>query len=245
MNNEPKGDECISFFLPVREGSKRVLSKSTRSFAGVTDGLLGIKLRQLLRSKRIHEVVLSTNDETAISIASGMNTAGSQVRLRVIRRPNHLCLDTTNLVDLIDYVPTIISSPHILWGHVTTPFADELIYDRAIDTYLGARAEGHDSLVSVLRFQNFLIDPDSNTLLNTTKTHNTNKATHWPRTQDLQELYEVNHAVFLTSREVYTERHDRIGVAPNYFAMDKLQSFDIDWPEDFQIAEAIYKSRPK
>jgi N-acylneuraminate cytidylyltransferase len=62
----------------------------------------------------------------------------------------------------------------------------------------------------------------------------------WPRTQDLPILYEVNHAVFMTSRRVYLEKLDRIGSKPYIFTQNKIESFDIDWEEDFLIAEAIY-----
>jgi N-acylneuraminate cytidylyltransferase len=50
----------------------------------------------------------------------------------------------------------------------------------------------------------------------------------------------VNHAVFMTSRRVYLEKLDRIGSKPYIFTQNKIESFDIDWEEDFLIAEAIY-----
>ena len=31
----------------------------------------------------------------------------------------------------------------------------------------------------------------------------------WPRTQDLEPLYEINHAIFLAKRSVYTEQKNR------------------------------------
>ena len=241
MNTESvKNGVC--FFLPVRGGSKRILSKNTRPFADVPDGLLGIKIRQLLKSTRIEEVVLSTNDENAVSIAAGIDTSSSDVKLRIVRRPEHLCLDTTNLQDVIEYVPSVTSAPHILWGHVTTPFADEEVYDKAIDTYIGGIGKGFDSLLSVLSFQNFLIDPSSGKLLNQVEKPAAEAELRWPRTQDLKLLYEVNHAVFLASRTIYETTHDRIGSNPSYFEMNGVQSFDIDWQDDFTMAEALYRN---
>lgn len=64
----------------------------------------------------------------------------------------------------------------------------------------------------------------------------------WPRTQDLEVLYEINHAVFLAKRDVYVEQKNRIGKKPLLYLMDELHSKDVDWEEDFTIAEMFYKN---
>ncbi len=64
----------------------------------------------------------------------------------------------------------------------------------------------------------------------------------WPRTQDLEPLYEINHAIFLAKRSVYTEQKNRIGQKPLLYIMDEIHSKDIDWEEDFKIAEIMYKN---
>ena len=121
----------ITFFLPTRKGSSRVVNKNTRNFAKVEGGLLAVKLRQLMESKEIAEIVLSTNDEECIRVASQFGDK----RLKIIERPEHLCLDTTPLTDLINYVPEVVSSTHVLWGHVTTPMVDGKEYDRIVLKY--------------------------------------------------------------------------------------------------------------
>lgn len=79
----------------------------------------------------------------------------SDKRLRIIPRPEDLCLSSTNLQDLIRYVPTITEVEHILWGHVTTPLVDANIYDVAIESYLAGLNNGYDSLVSVKELKTF------------------------------------------------------------------------------------------
>lgn len=222
----------VSFFLPVRKGSQRVINKSTRQFSDLKGGLLELKLSQLLKSSRIEQIVLSTNDEEAINIAIAIPDI--QNKLRVIQRPDELCLDTTPLSKLIEYVPSIVNSGHILWGHVTTPFVNEIDYDRIIDQYFVELERGFDSLLTVCPFQNFLLNEKG-------KVFNTNSNEFkWPRTQDLPTLYEVNHAVFLAPRRIYLEKKNRLGDNPSMFHMDKIKSWDIDWEEDFTVAEAIY-----
>ena len=192
------------------------------------------KLQQLIATECIDEIVLSTNDEECLRI--GREYAARSPRVKVIERPDSLCLDTTNLQDLICYVPTITDAEHILWGHVTTPLADAATYDRAVEVYVEALEEGCDSLVGVTELKNFLLNAEGQLINNTTELP-------WPRTQDLAPLYEINHAVFLAPREVYIEQRNRLGISPKLYVMDKIASMDIDWEEDFVIAEALVRSR--
>lgn len=224
--------EKIAFFLPTRKGSERVKSKNTRPFAGIEGGLVENKIKQLLATKHIDEILFSSNDEMCIAIAEKY---ASDSRLRIIPRPNELCLSTTNLQDLICYVPTITNADHILWGHVTTPLVEAKVYDTAIEQYLSKITKGYDSLVSVKELKNFLLNQEGKLVNNTTDIP-------WPRTQDLEPLYEINHAIILAKRSVYTEQKNRIGQKPLLYIMDEIHSKDIDWEEDFKIAEIMYKT---
>ena len=222
----------ICFFLPTRKGSQRVKSKNTRPFAGIAGGILELKLRQLMTSRELSNIVLSTNDELCMEIASRVDPGGT--RIQVIPRPDELCLDTTKLTDLIRYVPEIIKEEHIIWGHATTPFVDGKDYDEGIVKYFEKVEDGYDSLISVMPLQNFLLDEKG-------EVFNYDAAVNrWPRTQDLTVLYEVNHAMFITSRKIYETENNRVGSKPFLYIQDKIKSFDIDWVDDFLIAEAIY-----
>ena len=224
--------EKIAFFLPTRKGSERVKNKNTRPFADIEGGLVENKIKQLLSTKHIDEILFSSNDEMCIAIAEKYT---SDSRLRIIPRPNELCLSTTNLQDLICYVPTITNADHILWGHVTTPLVEAKVYDTAIEQYLSKIIKGYDSLVSVKELKNFLLNQEGKLVNNTTNIP-------WPRTQDLEPLYEINHAIFLAKRSVYTEQKNRIGQKTLLYIMDEIHSKDIDWEEDFKIAEIMYKT---
>lgn len=223
----------VAFFLPTRKGSERVLQKNTRPFAGFAGGLVENKLLQLAQTTMVDEIILSTNDEETIRIARPI--VEREPRIRIVPRPDHLCQSSTNLKDLINYVPSLTDADHIVWGHVTTPLADGAVYDAAIRHYLEKMQEGFDSLVSVQELKNFLLDSAGRQV-------NNNTALPWPRTQDLEPLFEVNHALFIASRNLYIIRGDRLGDRPALFLMDKVHSLDIDWEEDFTIAELMYKN---
>ena len=222
----------ISFFLPTRKGSERVKNKNTRPFAGIEGGILKLKLQQLLNIERVEDIVVSTNDEQTIEVAKSFGNP----RIRVIERPEHLCLSSTVIEDFIDYIPSVVESEHIFWVHATAPFADESVLNKALDTYIEALSSGeYDSLLSVNKIQQFLWSATENKCIN----HDRSKV-KWPRTQDLEPLYEISHAFYINSRDNYLKYHDRIGEKPYLFELDKLHAYDIDWEDDFAIAEMIY-----
>lgn len=225
-------DNKVAFYLPTRKGSERVKNKNTRPFADFNGGLVENKVRQLLSTRLIDEIIFSSNDEECIAVADKYS---NDSRLKIIPRPDELCLSSTNLQDLICYVPTITDADHILWGHVTTPLADAEQYDNGIKLYFDKLNEGYDSLVGVTELKNFLLNKEGTLINNTT-------SIPWPRTQDLEPLYEINHTMFLAKREVYVEQKNRIGRKPLLHVMDEIHSFDIDWPDDFIIAEVMYKN---
>lgn len=223
--------DSISVFLPTRKGSERVKGKNTRLFAGISGGLLKIKLQQLLALAEVDEVVLSTNDPDSLLVAAEF----SDKRLKVAERPNELALSSTDLIDLVQYVPTVCSCDHILWTHVTSPFTSTEQYNNAIGEYFCAINLDYDSLMSGNRYRNYLWSAEENDIVNR------EGSIRWPRTQDLKKWYKVDSAVFLASRSIYANENNRIGNKPYLFEQEARHSFDIDYEDDFVLAEMLYK----
>lgn len=223
----------ISFFLPTRKGSERVKNKNTRDFAGVNGGILKIKLEQLVKVNNIDEIIVSTNDPETIAVA----TSFANDKIRIIERPEKLCLSNTNIEEFINYVPTVINTNHIFWVHATAPFVTHDDYQLALSKYWDTiMKKNNDSLISVTKIQQFLWDAESQKCIN----HDRSKI-KWPRTQDLIPIYEINHAFYINSVQNYYTNSDRIGINPALYILDKIKSFDIDWEDDFTIAEIIYE----
>lgn len=233
MRNDKNGK--IAFFLPTRKGSERVRNKNTRPFAGIEGGLLKIKLEQLLQIKRVGQIIVSTNDPETIATCR----INGNERIKIVERPERLCLSSTVIEEFIDYIPTIVDAEHIFWVHATAPFADKKILEEALDCYEQKVIieQKFDSLLSVTKIQQFLWDKTQNKCINCDRS-----IIKWPRTQDLEPLYEINHAFYINSRQNYLKYHDRIGIKPLLFDLDKIHSFDIDWEDDFVIAEMLYKN---
>ena len=223
----------IVAFLPIRKGSQRVKNKNIRNFAGIDGGLTFIKISQLLKVKKIDKIIVSTNDEKVKKIAKSFENE----KIVIDNRPENLASSSTSTDDLIRYVPSIIKNSIVLWTHVTSPFVDEKIYEVMIEKYFEENNK-YDSLMSVNKIQTFL--------WNSKKPINYNRDKEkWPRTQTIEPLYEVNSAVFIADIEIYKTLNDRIGNKPYLYELDKITSFDIDWEEDFEIAEILWRKYGK
>lgn len=226
-------DKKVSVFLPCRAGSERVPNKNTKEFAGISGGLLKIKLSQLAGANLINEIILSTNDDEVYRIAKEIKSE----KILMDKRPENLATSATSTDDLIKYVPKIIKDSHILWTHVTSPFIDSCIYDKAIEKYFSLiKATEYDSLMSVTKIQTFLWK--NGKALNYDRSFE-----KWPRTQTLEAIYEVNSGFFISSRDNYVKYEDRIGRTPFLYELDSSISFDIDWPDDFELAQIIFERK--
>ena len=220
----------INVFLPMRAGSERVPKKNTKPFAGIDGGLCSIKLKQLLGSTRVGNIFVSTNDPDVIDISNGFNSN----RIKIVQRPDELASSFASTDDLIKYVPEIMPDGHILWTHVTSPFLGPDIYDKIVEKYF-ENVGYYDSLMTVTKLQKFIWNDKGPINYD----HSIEK---WPRTQTIEPLWEVNSGAFIATKEIYTERMDRIGSRPYLFQLSEEISFDIDWLPDFTMAETIYQT---
>jgi len=215
-------------FLPMRKGSQRVKNKNIKVFAGVKGGLTFIKISQLLKVKKIYKIIISTNDQEVKNIALSFKDK----RIIIDDRPEHLASSSTSTDDLIRYVPNIIENGTVIWTHVTSPFVTEKLYDDMIEKYL-ENLETNDSLMSVTKIQKFLWDNE--------KPINYDKSKEkWPRTQTIEPIYEINSGAFIADIEIYKSLNDRVGDRPFLYELNEKQAFDIDWEDDFEIAEILW-----
>jgi CMP-N-acetylneuraminic acid synthetase len=217
----------ITCFLPCRKGSKRILNKNMRPFSGRENGLLEIKLDQLIKCDKIDEIIVSSDDSCVLNYANNLNSN----KIKTFLRNDKLSSDLTSTDDLILHALDLINYGHILWTHVTSPFISSNHYNKVIERYFSEIEGDFDSLMSVTELKSFIWND---------KPLNYDRSIEkWPRTQTLDPLYEINSGIFLSSANNYKSFKDRIGKTPFLYTLDKITGHDIDWPEDFVIGEVI------
>ncbi|CAM3611261.1 cytidylyltransferase domain-containing protein [Halomonas lysinitropha] len=218
----------VTCFLPCRAGSQRVVRKNIKPFAGYEFGLIQVKLRQLLAAELIDEVVLTTNDADILAFAESLQ----EPRLRLHRRVEELSSGATSTDQLVAHAFDLIPEGHILWTHVTSPFITGKHYDQVIRVYFDQLHRGYDSLMTTTAIHGFLWQ-DQNPM------NYDREIEKWPRTQTMKPVHEVNSGAFLAPADLYRDLDDRIGRRPYLYELDKFTSFDIDWFEDFVVAECL------
>lgn len=218
----------VTCFLPCRQGSERVPRKNIMPFAGHEHGLVELKLYQLAQANEVDEIVLSTNDTDILEYVAMLDMP----KLRVHHREEDLASSSTSTDALVAHALELIPEGEILWTHVTSPFINARHYDEIVRCYREKCLSGYDSLMTVTELYGFLWQ--HKVPLNYDR-----QKEKWPRTQTLSPIQEVNSGVFLASSNIYRIFNDRIGEHPYLHVLDKLVSHDIDWPEDFVVAECM------
>jgi len=210
--------------VPMRHHSERVPGKNYRSFCGKP--LYHYIVKILLACPLLSKVVIDTDSPT---ISEGVSKQFSQVHL--IERPEHLTAGTIPMNDVLLHDVHQVEADYYLQTHSTNPLLRTETVTRAIQLFLGNRST-HDSLFSVTRVQVRLWDGLMRAI-------NHNPAILL-RTQDLQPVYEENSCIYIFSKNILENLHNRIGERPLMFEMDRIESWDIDEELDFSIAEFLY-----
>ncbi|ECP7610349.1 acylneuraminate cytidylyltransferase family protein [Campylobacter jejuni] len=220
----------INVFLPCRKGSERIPRKNIKPFGKLQFGLLENKLNQLLKVDLIDNIFVSSNDDEVLNYVKKLKSN----KIILHKRDEHLSSSKTQTDELVMHACELIQEGEILWTHVTSPFFNEVEYSKIIKTYKDCLKNGYDSIMSVTKFQGFLCDQYGNFNYD-------RKKTKWPQTQNINPLFEINSAVFMANINIYKTYKDRIGKKPYLYTVGKISGFDIDWNEDFKIAEILYK----
>lgn len=214
--------QTIKAVIPVRAGSQRVKNKNIKPFAGTS--LLEIKIKQLKQIDLLDEIIVNTDSEEMLELARSLGVTP-------FKRDSYYASSQVSANELYRNVAETTDSDVIMFTHVTNPMLKtETIID-IINTYKNLK-DGFDSVSTVSLVKEFLwkdgkaINYDVN-----------NK----PRSQDLPEIYSLNHAINILSKNTMYERKDLMGYKPYFYPLDRYEAIDIDNEIDFEFAEYMYK----
>lgn len=218
----------ITAILPMKRHSERVPNKNLKRFGGTP--LYHRIALALEKSEYIQEILINTDSE-----AIALDAAKHFPKVRIIKRPLHLQGDMVPMNDIIGYDISQCTGEHFLQTHSTNPLITTATINQAIERYF-MQLHAFDSLFSVTRLQTRLYDAKGRAI-----NHNPAELL---RTQDLPPVFEENSCFYLFSKSGFKQAgNKRIGLKSAMFEMDKLEAIDIDEPEDFVLAEALYTLR--
>lgn len=207
--------------------SERIKNKNLKLFNGKP--LYHTIVNTLLASKHIEFIVI--NSDSALIEQDAKKNFGDNIVF--IKRPRYIQGDFVSMNKIIAHDLSVLEGEHFLQTHSTNPLLKAETIDKAIDKYY-SKLNNCDSLFSITKLQTRLYDKSLHPV-----NHNPAELI---RTQDLEPLYEENSNLYIFSKSSFINaKNKRIGIKPTYFEIKKLEAIDIDYEEDFIIAEAIMK----
>lgn len=214
----------IKALVAVRSGSIRVQNKNIRPFAG--SSLLEIKLKQLKRIPNLDGIIVNSNDDQMLKIASALGT-------EIVKRDEYFASNLVSMSDVYKNMAEHADTDIIAYINVTNPLLkDETIYN-AIEKYKEMYSQKiFDSLNSAHLIKEFMFRdnlPINYDLQNQ------------PRSQDLPDIAALNFAINIISKEKMIERKNVVGYKPRLLVIDEVEATDIDTQLDFDFAEFIYR----
>ncbi|WP_052793255.1 acylneuraminate cytidylyltransferase family protein [Campylobacter coli] len=219
----------ISVLLPMKGHSERVKNKNMKDFNGFP--LYHAIVRTLLKSSYVNKIFINTDSDIIASDAKKSFGDG----IVIIKRPLEIQGDFVSMNDIIAYDLTQCDGEYFLQTHSTNPLLKTSTIDLAIKKFFD-NLDLYDSLFSVTKVQTRFYDKNAKAI-----NHNPQKLL---RTQDLEPMYEENSNFYIFSKNSFNlAGKKRIGLKPQIFSMNKLEAIDIDNPEDFILAELLYKNR--
>lgn len=217
----------IKVLLPMKANSERVINKNMKDFAGLP--LYHAVADSVLKSKYVDKLVINTDSH--IIAEDAVKTYGNRVIIN--DRPAEICGDFVSMNKIIENDLSKLDGEHFMQTHSTNPLLKATTIDAAVELYF-ANLDKFDSVFSVTKVQTRFYDSEA-------KPVNHNPA-ELIRTQDLEPLFEENSNFYIFSKKSFSRSGDRrIGLNPKIFVMNKLEAIDIDEPEDFVLAELLYK----
>ncbi|MBD3426540.1 MAG: acylneuraminate cytidylyltransferase family protein [Candidatus Omnitrophica bacterium] len=233
-----KKDNRVLAVIPARGGSKGLRDKNIRPLSGKP--LIGWVLREALKSRKISEVVVSTDSARIAEIA---REYGAQVPFM---RPKNLALDASPGIDpvlhLLGYYRDRLDLPGIVVClQCTSPLTEAGDIDNAVTIY---EKSGFDSLVSVtpaLENPYWMVSvDDKNRIDPVVKT-----GMNYTCRQQIPVAYKLSGAIYVSRPEILLRKKSWVTDNTGAYVMEKEKAYDIDTLADFEQVEAVLSKRKK
>ena len=213
-------------FVPIKLNNERFPGKNLNEFSDGTP-LINVLLNKLvhLKEKTIDEIYVYCSDEQIIKYLPE--------EVRFLKRPVFLDEKQTKGRRIYEEFVKEIKADIYVLAHVTTPFVSEEHILQCIDMVKGGE---YDSSFCAKKLQTFFWKdgrPFNFELDNP------------PRTQDMEPFYIEIPTPYVFTYDSFQRNHARTGEHPYICECSEIESVDIDYPDDFELADSIYRRLSK
>lgn len=209
-------------FIPIKMNNERTPGKNTKRFSDGTPLMYFVqqKVLQLKSEGVIDDVyVFCSNPAIKEFMIDGVE---------LINRPKWLDEKTTFGRQIYtEFVNTVDADIYVL-SHATSPFVTVDHYRECVQK---VQSGNYDSAFCSKKLQNFLWENG--------KPLNFDLANPL-RTQDMDPIYMELSSPYVFTKEVFNELSSRTGRNPYIVECSEIEAIDIDYPEDFMLANVVY-----
>jgi|TARA_R110001592_G_scaffold5649_4_gene31086 CMP-N-acetylneuraminic acid synthetase len=225
----------IAFIIQSRKGSVRVKNKMLKPFNGSC--LFEIALQKVLKSKIIpkENFYVSILDDEFKDIAN-------KHKVNIFHRSQESTVEPVELPVVFGW-HNKLPKPYKYWVTINgcNPLLSIDTIDRFVESFISTDSKG---MFGVFEKKTFLFNNEG-LMLN--KFFGEDKYLATLETKYVETCYEAAHSLYAGTmedikNEIYTGTFKNLG-DPEFFIMDEIECFDIDWPFQFEIAKTMYKQR--
>lgn len=207
-------------FVPIKLNNQRLPGKNIKTFDDGTP-LIAHFLKTLIDVKEFDDVFVFCSDEGITDyLINGVH---------FLKRPMRLDSQDATPQDIISEFIKVVDADVYAVCHCTSPFVSSEHISQCVEKVV---KEGHDSAFVGEKIQRLLWSKELDAINFTPD--------NIPRTQDLAPIYAEVSAAYVFKKETFVSLNRRIGLNPFIVEIKGIEAVDIDYPEDFEVANAIY-----
>lgn len=207
-------------FVPIKLNNQRLPGKNIKRFSDGTS-LITYFLKTLLTVQEFDEIYVFCSDEAIKEyLVDGV---------QFCKRPDYLDSQSATPQDIISEFMKLVDADIYAVCHCTSPFVTSEHISQCCKYVIN---EGYDSSFLGERIQRLLWNDECDAV--------NFSPDNIPRTQDLKPLFAEVSAAYVFRKETFVTHRRRIGLNPRIVEISGVEAVDIDYPEDFEIANAIY-----
>jgi len=209
-------------FVPMKMNNERAPGKNTMR---LSDGkpICELMFNTLLNVKEIDSVYCFCSNEEICQYLPD--------KIKFLKRDPSLDSPETKGNDLIESFINKIDADIYVKAHVTAPFLSSNTISECIQAVLLGNYDSATPISSVneLLWDDFgPINYDPNNIA---------------RTQDVKHIFRETTGAYIFKKSVFVEHHRRIGFNPYFKEVGVIEGLDYNYPEDFEVIDAVYMSR--
>jgi CMP-N-acetylneuraminic acid synthetase len=216
--------------IPARLGSKRVKCKALRMVAGYP--LIYYTIRTLQQAKAFDEIYVNSESDLIGQVAT-------RYGIPFYKRPKELATSTSMIDEYIYEFLTHVPCDVLAVVNPTSPFLTSDEIDGAVTHFL---EHDYDTQLACEPVQ-------THCFYRGQEINFTTKGKH-PRSQDLEPVMALNFAVTIWRAPAFIRHFEEKGYAVytgklGLYPFEGMAAIDIDWEDDFVLAELIMSNRAR